>query len=561
MMWALASLLLAGHVRAAIPNAMLRGMPSLPKLPVPDRFITSPNGTVLPPITTVYYFDQLIDHNNPDLGTFQQRYWMGWEFYEPGGPIILTTPGEGPGDGSEALTTNETINGLIAQQQNGAVIDIEHRFFGYSNPYDNLTSQSLALLTIQQAIDDLEYFANTADLPMPGGDAVKPGQAPWILTGGSYAGALTGWTMVNKPGLFWAAYASSGVVEAITDYYEYFTPVREYMPQNCSSDVEAVIAHLDELYIANDTAGIQTLKEAFGLGDVVHVDDFATAKQTAWLACLSVVYIAPARTVPPFLFSTFFFLTSSAAFLTRLTLLGPTVQNNLFEWQNLQPAIGPGAMFFQFCDALEVKDGVSAGPEGWGLEHAIYSWGNFWNTTYYKYICESVDAETCFGTYNTSQPYWTNVTVNNSGRSWFWMVCNQVGWYQVGPPEGQPAIVSRILQPIYNERLCVNMFPQAFAYPPQPTTTQTDTMYAGWNVNVPRLFFANGLRDPWRESTVSADGLNKPNTTSMPIYQGDGFHCSDMLAKNGIVDPTVAAVQEAGLRYMKEWLAEWRPST
>jgi len=99
--------------------------------------------------------------------------------------------------GYEAYTTNETINGLIAQQQNGAAILIEHRFFGYSNPYDNLTSQSLALLTIQQAIDDLEYFANTADLPMPGGDAVKPGQAPWILIGGSYSGALTGWTMVK----------------------------------------------------------------------------------------------------------------------------------------------------------------------------------------------------------------------------------------------------------------------------------------------------------------------------------------------------------------------------
>ena len=42
-------------------------------------------------------------------------------------------------------------------------------------------------------------------------------------------------------------------------------------------------------------------------------------------------------------------------------------------------------MFFQFCDALEVKDGVNAGPDGWGLENAIYSWGNFWNTTYYNY--------------------------------------------------------------------------------------------------------------------------------------------------------------------------------
>ena len=71
-------------------------------------------------------------------------------------------------------------------------------------------------------------------LPMPGGDAVKPvTQAPWILVGGSYSGALTGWTLVksvhfpslvvrysnfdlrSKPGLFQAGYASSAVVESI----------------------------------------------------------------------------------------------------------------------------------------------------------------------------------------------------------------------------------------------------------------------------------------------------------------------------------------------------------
>jgi hypothetical protein len=97
---------------------MLRGMHSLPKISVPERSRTSFNGTALPPITTVYHFDQLIDHNNAELGTFQQRYWMNWEFYEPGGPIVLMTPGEGNADGFEAYTTNETVSGLIAQQQN-----------------------------------------------------------------------------------------------------------------------------------------------------------------------------------------------------------------------------------------------------------------------------------------------------------------------------------------------------------------------------------------------------------------------------------------------------------
>ncbi|KAG2346899.1 hypothetical protein BDR05DRAFT_928527 [Suillus weaverae] len=513
-MWALTSLLLAGVAQAAIPNAMLRGMPSLPKVLVPERSITSPNGTALPNISTIYYFDQLIDHNNPGLGTFQQRYWMNWEFYEPGGPIILMTPGEVNADGYQVYTTNDSINGLIAQQQNGAAILIEHRFFGYSNPYNNLTSQSLALLTIQQAIDDLVYFATTADLPMSGGDAVKPGQAPWILIGGSYSGALTSYTMVNKPGIFWAGYLSSATVQTITDYYDYFTPIREYMPQNCSSDVQAVIAYLDEMYKANDTAGIQTLQEAFALGGLDHVGDFATA-----------------------------------------------LQYNLWDWQSMSPDDGPNSQFYQFCDALEVKDGVNAGPEGWGLDNAINSWGNYWNTTYYSITCQDQDVETCLGSFVPTDVYWTNVTVDNSGRSWFWMVCNQIGFYEVAPPEGQPAIVSRILQPSFVERQCVNMFPQAFTSPPEPPTAETNAMYAGWNVNVPRLFFANGLRDPWRGGTVSADGLNKPNTTSMPIYMSDGFHTSDMISDNGVVDPTIAVVQEAGLRYMKEWLAEWKPST
>ena len=56
--------------------------------------IISSNGTELPPLNTTYHFDQLIDHNNPSLGTFKQRFWHTAQYYETGGPIILMTPGE-----------------------------------------------------------------------------------------------------------------------------------------------------------------------------------------------------------------------------------------------------------------------------------------------------------------------------------------------------------------------------------------------------------------------------------------------------------------------------------
>ena len=59
------------------------------------------------------------------------------------------------------------------------------------------------------------------------------------------------------------------------------------------------------------------------------------------------------------------------------------MRNNLWDWQSLSPTSGPGSQFFDFCDALEVKDGVSAGSDGWGLDHALSAWGAYWKSSYY----------------------------------------------------------------------------------------------------------------------------------------------------------------------------------
>lgn len=68
---------------------------------------------------------------------------------------------------------------------------------------------------------------------------------------------------------------------------------------------------------------------------------------------------------------------------TLLTLsLIDLVRNNLWDWQSLSPSSGPGAQFFDFCDALEVKNGVSASASGWGLDHALQAWGSYWTSTY-----------------------------------------------------------------------------------------------------------------------------------------------------------------------------------
>lgn len=56
----------------------------LPVAPHDHIPVHTSTGATIPPYNTTYYFEQLIDHNDTTKGTFTQRYWATWEFYEKG---------------------------------------------------------------------------------------------------------------------------------------------------------------------------------------------------------------------------------------------------------------------------------------------------------------------------------------------------------------------------------------------------------------------------------------------------------------------------------------------
>ncbi|KAG8737421.1 hypothetical protein FRC10_008200 [Ceratobasidium sp. 414] len=451
-------------------------------------------------------------------------------FYQAGGPIVLNTPGESNMEGYTGYLTNRTLPGQIAQAANGAVAFLEHRCFGQSNPYPDLKDSTLKYLSVDQAIEDLAYFANNVHLPMPGGDQVPASKAPWILIGGSYPGALTSWTMVAKPGLFWAGYASSAVVQAMNWYWGYFEPVRQYMPQNCSADVQKVVNYVDFTFTFGKRSQIQALKETLGMGNLSHVDDVAGAREFCAIRCGSGMFHSNSK--------------------------GAQFSDPPTKRQSLQPGDFDQS-FYRFCDALEVKDGVSAGPSGWGLDHALTAYGNYMKS-YIPSICGASTQEECLGSYSSNSTFYTDTSVDNSWRSWNWLLCNEFGFAQAGAPLGWPSVVTRLVVPPYDMRQCTYFYPTAFPKPRLPNTLNIDTKYQGWNVNVPRLFFANGKRDPWREVTVSSDFHNRRSTDLQPIAVSDGFHCSDLLTRYGTADPTVLAVQKLALAYMTKWIKEWQ---
>lgn len=190
-------------------------------------------------------FSQILDHSDPSKGTFEQTFYYDTQYWKgPGSPIVMFAPQEVAADTYTGLITNQSIAGVLAQEIGAATVLMEHRYWGSSSPYENLTTENMLYLTLNNSILDCTYFANNVKLPfVPYGNNAD--SVPWVLIGGSYSGALTAWVEAKAPGTFWAYLASSGVVEAISDFWQYFAQVQLGMPKNCSADVTLVIDHMD----------------------------------------------------------------------------------------------------------------------------------------------------------------------------------------------------------------------------------------------------------------------------------------------------------------------------
>jgi hypothetical protein len=221
-------------------------------------------------------FEQYIDHKNPELGNFSQFYYWSDEFYKgPGSPVILFTPGEANVTGYDTYLGINRTTGVIAQQIGAAVIVIEHRYWGFSSPFANLSTINLQYLTLENSVADLVNFAKTAKLPFDPSGSSQAAKAPWILVGGSYSGALSAWVESTSPDTFWAYYASSAPVNSM-DYWEYFVPVQEGMARNCSIDVSRVVDHIDLVGATGSDEDKKKLQAMFGLAELEHYDDFAS---------------------------------------------------------------------------------------------------------------------------------------------------------------------------------------------------------------------------------------------------------------------------------------------
>ncbi|KAG9045421.1 hypothetical protein FS837_006331 [Tulasnella sp. UAMH 9824] len=469
-----------------------------------------------------HYFNQLIDHTNPSRGTFKQRYFFTDEFWtHQGAPIVITTPGEQSANGFDTeLTSPASLQRAVMMTLGAAGVVLEHRYYGQSSPYTTLSKGNLKYLTVDQAIEDLTYFAEHAKLPWTKkATSSHPDNVPWVNMGCSYPGVLSAYTQKKYPNKFAAAWASSAPVQAQGDFWQYFEPIEEGMPKNCSKDVAAVIKAVDQTLLYGSQAEKQTLKESFGLYNL-RDDDFAQ------------------------------------------TLVYP-----MYGWQSMQAssyAFSGEDPFFQFCDAIETypDETIEMSAKGVGMPTALNNYAKFMKT-YYAPGCGAGQGGACYSTYNYNSGMYKDWSVGNLwNRQWFWMVCNEFGWFQDGDPGNYSSIVSSLVTVNYKLRECNHMFPNAdgSAGNYHPNTYGTNANHGGgWNIRANNLFVVNGQFDPWRSASLSSRWAPKFRNTQHQLVEviKGGHHCWDWNLYGAIYDHDVKRVVDEGVKTVQGWVKQW----
>ena len=200
-------------------------------------------------------------------GTFPLRYWFDAQYYQDGGPVIVLQGGETSGSDRLGFLQKGLIHQL-AQATNGIAVVLEHRYYGTSWPTKDLSTENLRFLTTEQALADQAYFSqNVVFAGLEDKNLTAP-NAAHIGYGGSYAGAFVAFLRTQYPEVYWGTIASSGVTEAIYDYWEYYEPIRIYGPPACVSTTQKLVNVLDNVFMKNNTLLADQVKALFGLEDL-----------------------------------------------------------------------------------------------------------------------------------------------------------------------------------------------------------------------------------------------------------------------------------------------------
>jgi hypothetical protein len=112
---------------------------------------------------STHMFDgALLDHFASGFGALEtspawsQRYYADTTFWKGEGyPVFLLIGGEGP----QSAPSSRLFMWSLAKEHGALMLSLEHRFYGESQPTEDMSNANLAYLTSAQALADMGRFA------------------------------------------------------------------------------------------------------------------------------------------------------------------------------------------------------------------------------------------------------------------------------------------------------------------------------------------------------------------------------------------------------------------
>ena len=435
-----------------------------------------------------------LDHfSGSDNRTFPQRYWVNDSYYRPGGPIIFFDGGEGGITPQTVAVFGQELVGLsapvdLARRFNGMALVVEHRYYGESVPDHGphpLGEDFYRYLSTEQALEDVVFFAEhfmPHNYSLEQQQAMHPTRTPWIFVGGSYPGARAALMRVRNPDVIFASWASSAVVQAQVDMWDYFLPMYYAMWSNCTSSIHEAISYADGLLMDGTDEQIDHFRVA--IYNLVTTNatfsNVTIGPLPASADALSLYQIANILSYP-------------------LTLTSQSYQSRGFD-RALKP----------FCTFFEEN-----------LQNTSATTPNATLTAFLESISWDIARDASQYNASTKSPYRAA-----DGLSWSYQFCSEWGFLQIADPENNPSnMISRFnnhTAMLANE--CYKRFPwlvQADSSAPSPNVSVINK-YGGWHMTPSNTMFSNGEVDPWRSvgvhavSSINRDAPNRPSTQEIP---------------------------------------------
>lgn len=486
-----------------------------------------------------YNFSVPIDHFHNETkyephsdGYYDLRYWVDDTYYKPGGPIIMI----GSGELTSVLRipyVETGIGKILAEATGGLTVLLEHRYYGTSYPVPDLSPKNMRFLSTEQAMADTAYFVRNIQYPGLEDKNLTSYTTPYIMYGGSYAGAFAALMRKVYPDDIAGAISGSGVTKVILDYWEYLEAARLFVEPSCVEMSQKITDIIDKVLTGDEKAG-KKLKGFFELENLAD-DDFAYFVNWG-LMTLQATHWDPDIEEPD--------LAQYCASITSDT-----------AWYSSTRTVAK--------DAAYVLEKAGYGDE---VDTMLPGFLNWIGRTR-KYIrdmdeCKQSNllGETCL----TKRGAIDDVSIPQGMlRPWTYQTCTQWAYFVTGSgtPEDQMPLMSRLVDFDYATMWC----PDVFGIPAEPDADSINH-FGEYGFSHHRLAFVDGEHDPWRQAGVHRLGENedRESTDSEPfiliegaVHHWDEFGPKPNATGSWLPPKNVQDVHQEEIRFVKLWLKEW----